>query len=116
MAYLYRLHLDIFEGAKRKIWITKQEGEIIPPANSFSRSVGFRMIKPNKWGERETAIVDAQEGKPFMWKVWLEKDNYKKARKLLIDYQIKALKEDIKEQEIELCLTKRKLAILEKEG
>ena len=114
MAYLYTLSVNTSKDAKRKIRITKQEGEIIPPSNSFfSKSVGFRMAKPNKWGERETAIVDVQEGKPFMWKVWLEKDNYKKARKLLIDYQIRVLKKEVQEKEKLLKFAKQRLSILE---
>ena len=99
MAYLYTLSVNTSKDAKRKIRIVKQEGEIIPPSNSFSQSAGFRMAKPNKWGEHETAIVDIQEGKPFMWKVWLNKDNPKEARKLLIDYQIKILRKEVKEKE-----------------
>jgi len=113
MAYLYTLLVNTSKDTKRKIHITKQEGEIIPPPNSFSQSAGFRMAKPNKWGECETAIVDAQEGKPFMWKVWLEKDNYKKARKLLIDYQIRVLKKEIQGKEKLLKFTKQQLSILE---
>ena len=113
MAYLYTLSINTSKDAKRKIRITKQEGEIIPPPNSFSQSAGFRMAKPNKWGEHETAIVDAQEGNPFMWKVWLNKDDPKKAKKLLVDYQIRALKKEIQEKEKLLKFTKQRLSILE---
>ena len=113
MAYLYTLSVNTSKDAKRKIRIVKQEGEIIPSPNSFSQSAGFRIAKPTKWGAHEIAVVDVQEGKPFMWKVWLEKDNYKKARKLLIDYQIKILRKEVKEKERLLNHMKEKLSILE---
>ena len=113
MAYLYTLLVNTSKDAKRKIHITKQEGEIMPSPNSFSQSAGFRIAKPTKWGAHEIAVVDIQEGKPFMWKVWLEKDNYKKARKLLIDYQIKVLRKEVKEKERLLNHKKEKLSILE---
>lgn len=113
MAYLYTLNLYMHEGAKRKIRIVKQEGEIIPSPNSFSQSAGFRIAKPTKWGAHEIAVVDMQEGKPFMWKVWLEKDNYKKARKLLINYQDKALKREKEKKERELYRINKMISILE---